>query len=151
MDPDNLINTEGLPAVKPYPIELPGIPSGAVYLFRTDSGVDYEVRFGRRQDHCLEHIINFGVLNDEFEHEYVVTNRGEIYRVIATVIEIIRLYHAEHPHSTSYEFTGEFKQGEKETSSIRSRLYLRIAGRVLLPNWKAMLVGNKVVVSRISK
>ncbi len=151
MEPDDLIDINGLPVVKPYAIVMPDIPSGAVYLFRTDSGLDYEVRFGRRQNHYLEHIINFGVLNDEFEHEYVVTNRGEIYRVIATVVEIIRLYHAEHPHSISYEFTGEFKQGEKEASSIRSRLYLRVAGRVLRLNWKADLVGNKVVVSRISK
>ena len=33
------------------------------------------------------------------------------YRVIATVTEIIRLYHEVHGNSVSYEFSGEFKKG----------------------------------------
>ena len=34
--------------------------------------------------------IVFGVVNDEFEgEEYVTTNRGEVYQVMNTIVEII--------------------------------------------------------------
>ena len=60
-----------------YKIVPPAISTAGVYFFTTDSGVVYEVRFGRRQDNILHATIVFGVLNDEYDgEEYTVTNRG---------------------------------------------------------------------------
>ena len=135
------------PVVKPYPVQAPAIKSGAEYYFETESGLKYQVIFARKKSNYLEHIINFSVLSDEFEDEYSETNRGEIYRVIATVIEIIRIFHLHHASSTSYEFSGEFKKGnETRSTSIRTLLYYRKAREILHPSWELEIEGNRVVV-----
>jgi len=134
--------------LKAYPIETPEIKSGATYFFETDSGLKYEVLFAKKKNY-FENIINFSVLNDEFEDEYSITNRGEIYRVIATVIEIIIIYHENHAYSTRYEFSGEFKEGnESRTTSIRTMLYYRKAKEIMNPAWNIELSGNKVSIHR---
>jgi len=137
------------PEVAHYPVVVPEIRSGAAYYFETESGLRYQVLFARKKNSYLEHIVNFSVLNEEFEDEYSETNRGEIYRVIATVVEIIRLYHENHVHSISYEFSGEFKKGnERRETSIRTLLYFRKARKIIDPSWEIHLEGNKVVVRR---
>jgi len=135
--------------VPSYDIELPGIPSGSAYYFTTDSGLRYEVLFAKKRNNYLENIINFSVLNEEFEDEYSETNRGEVYRVIATVAEIIRIYHENHTYSHSYEFSGEFKDGnEDRKTSIRTLLYYRMAKKMMHDVWEIALCDNKVVVFR---
>ncbi|RLD24843.1 MAG: hypothetical protein DRI70_07860, partial [Bacteroidetes bacterium] len=120
--------------IQHYPIEAPQIKSGAGYYFDTESGLRYQVLFAKKKQSYLQNIVNFSVLSDEFEDEYSETNRGEIYRVIATVVEIIRLYHSNHAYSTSYEFSGEFKKGnETRGTSIRTLLYLRKAKEIINP------------------
>ncbi|MEN8156000.1 MAG: hypothetical protein ABFS10_03555 [Bacteroidota bacterium] len=137
------------PKVKHYPVEMPQIRSGASYYFETKSGLRYEVLFARKTKSYLDHIVNFSVLNEEFENEYSETNRGEIYRVIATVVEIIRLYHEIHPSSTGYEFSGEFKEGNQQrVTSIRTLLYLRKARQIMHPSWEITVKGNRVSVHR---
>ncbi len=138
------------PAIKPYAVQSPVIKSGAEYYFETDSGLQYQVIFARKKSNYLEHIINFSVLSDEFEDEYSETNRGEIYRIISTMIEIIRIFHQHHATSTSYEFSGEFKPGnEAKEVSIRTRLYYRKARQILHPDWELEIQGNKVVVHQL--
>ena len=145
-----LIREDYKPSSAPYLIKVPEIQSGDTYYFTTESGLQYQVRFGKKRDNYLGNIINFSVLSEEFEDEYSETNRGEIYRIIATVIEIIRIYHLNHEHSDTYEFTGEFKdEHETQSASIRSRLYYRYAQRILNWNWKARLEGNKVIINKI--
>ena len=135
--------------VEHYTIEVPEIRSGEAYYFETGSGLRYQVLFARKKNNYLEHIVNFSVLNDEFEDEYSETNRGEIYRVIATVVEIIRIYHGIHSYSTSFEFSGEFKKGnEGRGTSIRSMLYYRKAREIMHPSWEIEMDGNKVTVHR---
>ncbi len=144
-----LIREDYQPSVPPYPIECPEIPSGSVYYFNSGSGLRYEVLFAKKRDNYLENIINFSVLNDEFEDEYSETNRGEVYRVIATVIEIIGIYHHYHAYSSSYEFSGEFKdQNDDGEASKRTLLYCRKARQIMHTNWTTELCGNKVVVFR---
>jgi len=134
------------PEVRHYEIFAPAIKTGAEYYFETESGLRYQVIFARKKNSYLEHIINFSVLNEEFEDEYSETNRGEIYRVIATVVEIIRMFHQHHGSSLSYEFSGEFKAGnEARGVSILTRLYERKAREILHPDWELELQGNKVV------
>jgi hypothetical protein len=135
--------------IDPYPIQVPEIRSGSDYYFETASGLRYQVLFAKKKNSYLENIVNFSVLNEEFEDEYSETNRGEIYRVIATVVEIIRMYHENHAYSTSYEFSGEFKKGnEDRETSIRTLLYYRKAREIMNPCWDIILTGNRVVVHR---
>jgi hypothetical protein len=146
---NTLIREEYRSSTEPYEIEVPEIQSGDTYYFTTESGLMYQVRFGKKRENYLCNILNFSVLSDEFEDEYSETNRGEVYRIIATIIDIADLYHRNHPHSESYEFTGEFKEEhETQTASIRSRLYYRYAKRVLNSNWKVILDQNKVIIQR---
>jgi hypothetical protein len=143
-----LLRTDYKPDIPHYPVEVPNIKSGEAYYFETTSGLRYEVLFCRKRDNFLKHIVNFSVLSEEFEDEYSETNRGEQYRVIATVVEIIRLFHAQHPYSASYEFCGEFKSGNEERdTSIRTLLYFRKAGKILHPFWEVHKKGNRVIAS----
>ena len=150
MNENLLIRPDYQPSSEVYRIESPEIKTGDTYYFTTQSGLKYQVQFGKKRDNYLGNIINFSVLSEEFEDEYSETNRGEVYRIIATVIEIIRIYHSNHIYSDSYEFTGEFKdRNERKESSIRTRLYYRYAQRVLNYNWDLLLEGNKVIINKI--
>jgi hypothetical protein len=147
---DTLLIEGYKPTSEPYEIEVPEIQSGDTYYFITDSGLKYQVRFGKKRDNYLGNIINFSVLSDEFEDEYDETNRGEVYRIIATVMEIVRIYHENHIHSDTYEFTGEFKdEHETQSASIRTRLYYRYAQRVLNHFWIPEIEGNKVTIHKV--
>ena len=150
MSPDPLLHGDYKSIFEPYPIKVPEIQSGDTYYFTTKSGLKYQVRFGKKRDNYLGNIINFSVLSEEFEDEYSETNRGEIFRIISTIIDIIRIYHENHVHSDTYEFTGEFKETrDTQTASIRSRLYYRYAVRCLEKGWEPLLEGNKVIIRRL--
>ncbi len=150
MSPDPLLHGDYQPIFEAYPINVPEIQSGDTYYFTTESGLQYQVRFGKKRDNYLGNIINFSVLSEEFEDEYSETNRGEIFRIISTIIEIIRLYHENHVHSDTYEFMGEFKETrDTQTASIRSRLYFRYARRCLNTGWEPLLEGNKVIIRKL--
>ena len=139
--------------IKSYTITPPLIPSGDIYMFTTDSGVIYEVRFGRRQDNILKASVVFGVLNDEFEQEeYSVTNRGEMYRVMDTIVKAIRMFMLQHPSMISYEFAGENRQKEGAGSDVltsRTKLFLRYVKKIFGDNCKVDLKGNFVTVTNI--
>lgn len=136
---------------KEYTIIPPAIPSAGVYLFTTDSGQHYEVRFGRRQDNILMATIVFGVTNDEYEgEEYVVTNKGELYNVMATIVKIVKMFMAEHPKIISYEFTGYAKPEEdEEQETVRINLYKRYLPKIFDNNWSFNYKGNTIIVNRI--
>lgn len=139
--------------VDPYKIIAPAISTAGVYYFNTDSGINYEVRFGRRQDNILYATIVFGVTNDEYEgEEYTVTNKGELYRVMTTIVNVVKMFMAEHPKMVAYEFTGLAKEDEPENKlSARINLYKRYLPRIFDNNsWKFdYSKGNTVIVTRI--
>jgi hypothetical protein len=136
-----------------YKIIPPAISSAGVYYFTTDSEVQYEVRFGRRQDNILHATIVFGVINDEYEgEEYVMTNKGELYRVMSTVVEIVKIFMREHPKIMCYEFTGIAKEGEEENGiTVRINLYRRYLPRIFNSEWVYNFNGNSAVVTRVKK
>ncbi len=137
--------------LKPYHIVPPVIKSGTVYSFTTKSGVNYEVRFGRKQNNILNATIVFGVTNEEYDgEEYSVTNKGEVYSVMSTIVEIVRLYKNEHPNINLFEYTGE--QSEKEKSknkNVRLALYNRYIKKVFDNNWAIESIDNKVVIKKV--
>ena len=76
-----------------YSILPPNIPSAGVYYFTTNAGIQYEVRFGRKKNDLLNVTIVFGVINEEYEgEEYILTNKGDVFRVMNTISKIIILY-----------------------------------------------------------
>lgn len=139
-----------IPGIIPYKIIPPAISSGSVYLFNTDSGIEYEVRFARKKDNLLHATVAFGVLNEEFGgEEYSVTNRGEVYRVMATIVNIVKNYMVEHPNLRLVEFTGEPKDNESpDQATKRLNLYNRYLKFIFDQSWKFRQAGNRMIVER---
>jgi hypothetical protein len=130
-----------------FPIEYPPIKSAGVYYFNTSSGLRYEVRFGRRQDNILHSTIVFGVINDEFEgEEYVTTNRGEVYRVMNTIVMIVKDFMEQHQKVNIYEFHAIDRDDEEDRSSQQDQKN-KIKGNSRL---KLYFDGNNVIVSKLN-
>ena len=135
-----------------YEIIKPNIPTGQVYHFVTSSGVEYEVRFARKKENILHAVIAFGVLNEEYEgEEYALTNKGDVFKVMRTIITIISIYGEKHPNTQVYEFTGVLKEGEDTEMSQRTKLYLRYLPQIFDKSWLITIEGNKIVVSKKHK
>jgi hypothetical protein len=136
-----------------FEINPPAIPTGSVYYFTTDNNVQYEVRFGRKQDNFLNATIVFGVLNEEYEgEEYVVTNKGDIYKVMATIVEVVKMYIARHPNINSFEYTGEpNKDLQDGEPSARIKLYSRYLNKIFDDTWTWQVVGNKTLITKKKK
>ena len=137
---------------KIFDIEFPSIPSAGVYYFNTISGLRYEVRFGRLQDNILHSNIVFGVINDEFEgEEYVTTNRGEVFQVMNTIVEIVLNYIKEHPKVNFYEFNAVGRDGEDDKKeNARMLLYKRYLPKIFDTTWRFKIKGNFAEVTKIS-
>ena len=136
--------------LKSYKIIPPPIESGSTYYFETDSGMNYEVRFGRKQNNILNTSIVFGVINDEFEgEEYSQTNKFEMYRVMATIVDIVRRYMQLHPKINCYEFTGEPTKKEMDREGrTRLMLYNRYLSKVFDDSWEIFKEKNRTVVMK---
>ena len=132
------------------PIEFPAIPSAGVYYFNTKSSLRYEVRFGRLQDNILHTNIVFGVINEEFEgEEYITTNRGEVYQVMNTIVEIIKNYMTEHTKVNVYEFKAIGREGEDgKIENARMCLYKRFLPKIFSQDWKFKIEGNIALVTK---
>ena len=148
---DLIISANYQPNSLIYSILPPTYETGYIYHFTTGSGLVYEVRFAHKAENNLEKFVNFTVIGDDFENDYPVTNRGEMYKIIATVIEILKTFHFYHNYTRSYEFSGAYKENEKESGngSIRSRMYMRWASKVLNCNWKAEINNNRVILRKV--
>lgn len=147
-----------------FQIEYPAIKSAGVYYFNTSSGLRYEVRFGRRQDNILHSTIVFGVINDEFEgEEYVTTNRGEVYRVMNTIVKIIKDFMEQHPKVNIYEFHAIDRDDEEQDemehqdskknkikANARLKLYKRYLPIIFEDGWIFNFDGNNAIVNKIN-
>lgn len=144
-----------------FEIEYPAIKSAGVYYFNTSSGLRYEVRFGRRQDNILHSTIVFGVINEEFEgEEYVTTNRGEVYKVMNTIVMIVKDFMEQHPKVNIYEFHAIDRDDEDKHSTdtetrkntikgnARLKLYKRYLPKIFEKGWNFNFEGNNAIVTR---
>lgn len=150
-----------MPESSIFPIEYPPIKSAGVYYFNTSSGLRYEVRFGRRQDNILHSTIVFGVINDEFDgEEYVTTNRGEVYRVMNTIVMIVKDFMEQHQKVNIYEFHAIDRDDEEERPSqqeqknkikgnSRLKLYKRYLPKIFEKGWNFNFDGNNAIVSKL--
>ena len=137
--------------IDPYKINCPTIKTGANYSFITNSGVVYEVRFGRKEQNILHASIVFGVTNDEYNgEEYSLTNKGEVYSVMRTIVEIVKIYKNEHPNINCYEYSGEqSKKEQQKNKNIRLALYNRYIDEVFNDNWKVENENDKVIIRKV--
>lgn len=140
-----------------FNIEFPPIRSAGVYYFTTSSGLRYEVRFGRRQDNILHATIVFGVINDEFEgEEYTTTNRGEVYKVMNTIVTIIQDFMVQHPKVNIYEFHAIDRDDEadhihtknKIKGNARLNLYKRYLPKIYNDDWEMNFKGNNAIATK---
>jgi hypothetical protein len=144
-----------------FPIEFPPIKSAGVYYFNTSSGLRYEVRFGRRQDNILHSTIVFGVINEEFEgEEYITTNRGEVYRVMNTIVKIVKDFMEQHNKVNTYEFHAIDRDDEQKNTTIpenninkikgnaRLKLYKRYLPKIFENGWDFNFAGNNAMVTK---
>jgi len=130
-----------------YSIETPPIKSGNTYFFNTDSGMRYEVKFGRKKENALCATLVFGVVNNDEIDEYALTNRGEVWQVMNTIVEIGRVFMSEHPAICYYEIYALEKEDESENeTSSRMNLYFRFIPRLFNESWKLFVLNNKAIV-----
>lgn len=150
-----------MPDTSIFTIEFPPIKSAGVYYFNTSSGLRYEVRFGRRQDNILHSTIVFGVINEEFEgEEYVTTNRGEVYKVMNTIVMIVKDFIDQHSKVNIYEFHAIDRDDEEEHNSekeqkknkikgnARLKLYKRYLPKIFERGWNFNFEGNNAIVTK---
>lgn len=135
-----------------YDFIEPAIPSAGVYYFTTEHGINYEVRFGRKQNDILTVNIVFGVRNEEYEgEEYVLTNKGEFYSVMKTLGAVIQDFRSKNPNVHAFEFAGEpiGSSEDSEHPTKRTIVYMRYA-RLFFPepHWRIVQDGNKVSIER---
>jgi hypothetical protein len=137
---------------KTFTFIAPSIPSIGIYLFTTDKGLNYEVRFGRKQNDILCVNIVFGVLNDEFDgEEYTLVNKGEFFSVMQTVEAIIQDFFIKNPNIHTFEFAGEPLSPNMPSDHIskRTRVYMRYARKIFHSSfWSIETQGNKVIIER---
>lgn len=131
-------------------IQYPVIPSGQIYKFTSTKDVEYEVRFARKMTNPLHVSVVFGVLNDEYEgDEYALTNKGEVYRVMLTIVKIINNYFKEHPHINVFEFSGEPTAKEDAAFPLkRLNLYKRYLPLIFDDSWHKKLNGNYITLTK---
>ena len=137
---------------QPFTFSRGMLPSSKIFHFTTDSELEYEVRFARKMDDMFTYRLNFGVLNDELEDEYALTNKGEAFRILATLVNIMNQFFKENPHVMRFEAVGEGKEGMAEDAlSVRTRFYFRCAQRVLNKSWEAKIEGNRLILVKKDK
>jgi hypothetical protein len=136
----------------PYPILYPDFGENGLYNFTTKNGIQYEVMFGRRESNPLHVTVVFGVINEEFEgEEYSETKQHDQYKVIATVIKIVKHYIATKNHLKLVEFAGVSRDNESEkTSNIRMRFFSRYLHDIFDESWLLEIKENKMIARKNS-
>lgn len=109
------------------------------YTFQTPSGLDYQVDLGEIEDDEYGMVLNieFGVTDEEEltgPIQNLVTNKGELYRVMNTIAAIIREDLAINQY-IKYITYNPAKRDKDTDSNARGKLYMKyIQGRI--PNAK---------------
>ena len=115
------------------------------YAFQTDSETPYnmtiDISEGDQEKDSA--VVNFGVIksftdSDETYGDYyvnydIVTNKGELYRVMATVVEILKDFIKKTPTVKYIQF--ETTKGKEKESNVRTNLYTKYIQKNL-PNAK---------------
>lgn len=107
-----------------------------VYNFETDSNTYYEVDLQEIEPNEYDPYsiepestlsIQFGVTNEKGTKDTKgLTNKGEVYRVMATIVAIVNKELSEHPNIKSLEFVPSKRPGkDTEEFNARNNIYIR--------------------------
>jgi len=117
----DLLNEVGEATSKPYKYDLySGAGDTQVNGFTTDKGTMYTVELVQDTDEKNKLDISFYPVDEEDPNKEdftVNTNKGELYRIMSTVVDIVKTYLKKHPEVEMLVFT--------PTSLTRGGLYLR--------------------------
>ena len=145
---EELINEIGDAGAKPYKWRRMDRRYDTYYIFTTDSGLEYQVmtEFGSGEDRNTL-LIEYGVEvitkqgNKSIDYE-LVTNRGELFRIMATVVDIVQEFMKKHPEIERIEFEGsKNKAGDQR----RNKLYMQYVKKHLKPK-SIEDDGNSIIV-----
>jgi hypothetical protein len=139
-----------------YPFKKDPFPGKYAYYFTNRFNDQYEVSFSRDEVNYFKVSVTFCVTNDEYENDqYVVTNHGDVYRVLNTICLIILDFYNRYPTIEEFVFSGEMRPFERENKvevSGRTRVFLRFVKRYFRPPfWKVVQNGNFVSIYRMQK
>lgn len=126
---EELINEIGDAGAKPYKWKWMDGRFTSYAQFKTDSGLTYKVNteIDDRRDfnHGLVLEIEYGIENKtskSYTVDYeVVTNRGELFRVMATVVDIVKAFMKKYPEVEYIEFEGS---KNRDGDQRRNKLYM---------------------------
>lgn len=130
---EELINEIGDAGAKPYKWRRMDRRYDTYYIFTTDSGLEYQVMTELGSGDTLT--VEYGVEvitkqgNKSIDYE-LVTNRGELFRIMATVVDVVQEFMKNHPEVKYIEFEGsKNKAGDQR----RNKLYMQYIKKHLKP------------------
>ena len=130
---EELINEIGDAGAKPYKWRRMDRRYDTYYLFTTDSGLEYQVMTELGSGDTLT--VEYGVEvitkqgNKSVDYE-LVTNRGELFRIMATVVDVVQEFMKKNPEVKYIEFEGsKNKAGDQR----RNKLYMQYIKKHLKP------------------
>ena len=130
---EELINEIGDAGAKPYKWRRMDRRYDTYYIFTTDSGLEYQVMTELGSGDTLT--VEYGVEvitkqgNKSIDYE-LVTNRGELFRIMATVVDVVQEFMKKHPEVKYIEFEGsKNKAGDQR----RNKLYMQYIKKHLKP------------------
>jgi hypothetical protein len=96
--------------------------NGLDYYFTTQDGDNYVVGITPESDTRIA--IDFGISDEEGDIGFQETNKGEVYKIIATVAAIVKDYMDKHPGVEIISWSSIAKKGEKKIGDTqRDKLY----------------------------
>lgn len=120
-------------------------PSKGIYRFKSDSGLEYRIELEEHshpslgQGSILE--ISYRLLGDMYN---MVTNKGEQFRVMATLIETVKDYLKDNPQVNRISFV-PVKSFDRENDNRRANLYMAYVKKQL-PGATVKIDGNRFTI-----
>ena len=142
---EELINEIGDAGAKPYKWRRMDRRYDTYYIFTTDSGLEYQVmtELGSGETLTVEYGVEVTTKQGNKSIDYeLVTNRGELFRIMATVVDIVQEFMKKNPEVKYIEFEGsKNKAGDQR----RNKLYMQYVKKHLKPK-SIEDDGNSIIV-----
>ena len=136
---EELINEIGDASAKPYKWKWMDPRYDTYSIFTTDSGLEYQVmtsldgynEFNDGETLSVEYGVEVVTKKGNKSIDYkLVTNRGEMFRVMATVVDIVQEFMKKNPEVEYIEFEGS---KNKDGDQRRNKLYMQYIKKHLKP------------------
>ncbi len=143
---EQTLNEIGDANVKPYPFSEKKLSNKCQgYFFNTDNKINYVVYIEYDSDGAADVI--FGIKGGAHVVYDITTNKGELFKVMSTIISIMKDFIHKFPEVDYITFEGNKKE-ESEVVSQRTKLYIMYAKKNLSSDWNIVQNGNKVVMRK---